>query len=64
MKDKTYSISFDLYVDGKWIEDGLTAATLRRRIKEELPTELCSAAFGSEITVKKINVKINNSPTE
>ena len=56
MTDRTYKVSFELFVDGRWIDDGLNAKTLERRIKEELPSDLCSSAYGSEIVVRNIRV--------
>jgi len=58
MKDRTYHIEFDLFVTGLWIDDGLCAETLARRIKGELPGQLQSCADGSEIVVRKIKVVV------
>lgn len=57
-KMKTYKITFELEVDKCWVDDGLTAKTLARRIKEELPSDLVSVATSSEIVVKKIKVSV------
>ena len=58
MKDKTYGVSFNLFVTGNWIEDGLTISTLKRRIKEELPDNLAPWHCGEEVEVKNIEVKV------
>ena len=53
-----YHVEFDLYVDKLWVEDGLTAKTLQRRIKDELPSDLCQSHIGDEIEVKNIKVRL------
>lgn len=58
MNGKIYKIELELNVSGNWIEDGLNQATLKRRIKDELPGNLCPYAYGHEVFVKKINISI------
>lgn len=55
---KTYKIEFELCVDKVWVEDGITCETLKKRIGEELPSDLCPYAYGGEIFVKNLKVKV------
>jgi len=58
MKCRTYKISFDLYVDGKWIEDGLNAKTLAIRIKEACAGMFCAYATNTEVYGKNVRVRV------
>jgi hypothetical protein len=52
-----YKIEFELDVAKAWVDDGLNLKTLKRRIKEELPDNLCPYAHEGELRVFKIIVK-------
>jgi len=55
---RTYKVEFEISIDKVWLEDGLNAETLKRRIKDELPDDLCPYKKGGEIEIKKINIKL------
>ena len=54
---KKFKVEFQLNVDQTWIDDGISAKVLKRRIKDELPGELCPYAYGYEFALK--NIKVN-----
>ena len=53
---RIYKIEFEISVDQIWFDDGLDAKVLKRRIKDELPSNLCSYANENELFIKKIKV--------
>jgi hypothetical protein len=55
---KTYKIEFELTVEEEWVNDGLNAKTIKRRVKEELPGNLLPYALNCECEVKKIKVNL------
>jgi hypothetical protein len=55
---KTYTVQLQLSVAECWAIDGLTASTIKRRIKEELPHQLCPFMSDKEIIISKIIVKV------
>jgi hypothetical protein len=57
MRDKLYKVTLELKVSANWVEDGLVSSVVKRRIKDELPSMLCSHAYSNEIEVKNIKVK-------
>lgn len=59
---KIYKIEFEMAVADCWIDDGISSETLKRRIKNELPSNLCPYAYGAgdkggEIFIKNLKIR-------